>query len=88
MRRRLLRTMLTTDQEGCAVQLDYYLLTEYAAGLEEYGAEIVLRRNRRSERCAVGRITPTVSRMARIIGILAEGEVTPCCLREILEDIL
>lgn len=34
MNKTLVRTALTTDQTGRSVQLDYYLLSEYTAGLE------------------------------------------------------
>ena len=88
MTRTLLRTALTTDQSGRAVQLDYYLLSEYTAGLEQYGTEVVLSRGGEHERCAVGCITPLAGRMTNIIAALAEGSVTPTTLREILEDIL
>lgn len=88
MNKKLVRTALTTDQMGEAVQLDYYLLTEYMAGLEQYGTEVVLRRGQEDERCAVPCITPLASSMARIIGLLAEATVTPTGLRDVLEDIL
>lgn len=88
MNKTLVRTALTTDQTGRSVQLDYYLLSEYTEGLEQYGTEVVLRRGREDERCAVGCITPLASSMTRIIGLLAEATVTPTGLRDVLEDIL
>ena len=88
MRRTLLRTALTTDASGQAVQLDYYLITQYAAGLEAYGAEIVMRRGRQKERCTVCHITPLAAAITNIISALAEGAVTPTSMREVLQDIL
>ena len=88
MRRTLLRTALTTDAAGRAVQLDYYLLTQYAAGLTQYGAEIVMHRGRDAERCAVGCITSLAAAITNIIAALAEGAVTPTSMREVLQDIL
>ena len=88
MRRTLMRTALTTDAAGQAIQLDYYLITQYAAGLEEYGAEIVLHRGRQEEQCAVCHITPLAAAITNIIAALAEGAVTPTTLREVLQDIL
>ena len=88
MTRTLLRTALTTDAAGQAVQLDYYLITQYAAGLKQYGAEIVLRRGRQKERCRVGYITSLSSVITGIIAALAEGAVTPTSLREVLQEIL
>ena len=88
MKRTLLRTALTTDQEGKTIKLDYYLLSEYAAGLEQYGAEIRMLRERKSERCAIKRITPLAGSMRRIIQALAEGSITPTTMRDVLEDIL
>ena len=83
-----MRTTLTTDAAGQAIQLDYYLLTQYAAGLTQYGAEIVLRRGRQRERCAVGCITSLAAVITNIIAALAEGAVTPTSMREVLQDIL
>ncbi len=88
MTRTLLRTAVTTDQEGRPMKLDYYLLAERSAGLAQYGAEIVLERGCERERCSVGQITPQAQCMTNIIGALAEGTVTPATMREILEDIL
>ena len=88
MTRTLLRTQLTRDQNGRPVKLEYYLLAEYLCGMEQYGTEIVMERGRQNERCAVGCITPLAASMTRIIGILAEGTVTPGSLREILMEIL
>lgn len=88
MTRTLLQTAVTTDQAGQPMKLDYYMLCEMRAGLEQYGAEIVLERGREQERCSVGQITPQPRRMANIIRALAAGTVTPATLREILEDIL
>lgn len=83
-----MRTALTTDAAGQAVQLDYYLITQYAAGFPQYGAEIVLRRGREDERCSVCHITPLAAAITNIIAALAEGTVTPTSLRDVLEDIL
>ena len=88
MGRKLLRTALTTDAAGRAVQLDYYLITQHVAGLEQYGAEVVLRRGPEKERCAVGCITSLTAVILNIIAALAEGSVTPTSLREVLQDIL
>ena len=88
MTRTLLRTALTMDQVGRSAKLDYYLLAEDAAGLEQYGVEVVMQRGKLDERCTVAYITPLASCMIRIIGILAEATVTPTTVREILEDIL
>ncbi len=88
MQRTLMRTALTTDAAGQAVQLDYYLLTQYAAGLTQYGAEIVMHRGHQQERCAVGCITCLAASITGIIAALAEGTVTPTSMRDILQDIL
>ena len=88
MTRMLLRTAMTTDQAGQMVKLDYYMLSEYTSGFEQYGAEIRMQRARQRERCMVKRITLLPERMQNIIGVLAEAHVTPATMREVLEEIL
>ena len=84
----LLRTKLTRDQVGRSVKLEYYLLEEEQFTWEQYGIEVVMRRGRTEEHCAVGGITPLGKYALELAERLASGLVTPSTLREILEDLL
>lgn len=84
----LIQSNRILDETNQVMQLDYYLLSEYDGGLEQYGAGVVLRRGTQSEQCSVSRITPLADRVMRFIETLAENNVTATSFWDVLSDLL
>ena len=73
---------------GEEATLLYRLTAERTDGRTRYGAEIVMRRGGRTERAAVRDITASCERIRDFLALLSRNTVTPCTLREIVEDAL
>lgn len=75
-------------ENGEDAALLYRLVAEETEGLTRYGAEIVMRRGGKTERAAVRDVTASYPRILRLLGLLSANTVTPCTLRDVVEDAL
>lgn len=73
-------------ENGEVALLLYYILEETLEGCMSYGAEIVMHRGGHRETAAVRHITTSYGRMREILSLLSRNTVTPCTLREIVEE--
>lgn len=73
-------------ENGEPAALQYRILEEAAGGITRYGAEIVMRRGGKEERAAVRDLSLSYDSVRDFLRLLANGSVTPCTLREIVED--
>ena len=73
-------------ENGEDAALLYRILVETKDGIARYGAEIVMRRGGRTERAAVRDVTASCGRIRDFLALLSRNTVTPCTLREVVED--
>lgn len=73
-------------ENGEEAALRYRLVEEKRGGITRYGAEIVMRRGEERECAAVRDITVSYRRIRAFLALLSRNAVTPCTLREIVED--
>lgn len=71
---------------GAPAQILYYILSERQEGCVSYGAEIIFHREGRRESAVVRHITTSRGRMEALARRLCRSTVTPCTLREIIDD--
>lgn len=69
-------------ENGKAAEVYYYLLRE-PSGL---GAEIVMERAGERESAVVRCVTTSETRMRKLAALLYRNSVTPCALRDVIED--
>ena len=81
-----LRCVRCENGEGAA--LLYRLVAEETEGFTRYGAEIVMRRGETTERAAVRDVTASYQSIRALLALLSENAVTPCTLRDVVEDTL
>ncbi|MBQ6432188.1 MAG: hypothetical protein IJJ99_09995 [Oscillospiraceae bacterium] len=81
-----LRSVRCENGEDAA--LLYRLIAEEADGAVRYGAEIVMRRAGRTERATVRDVTASYGGIRALLALLSEHTVTPCTLRDVVEDTL
>lgn len=64
-------------------QIQYYLTSETAPdGTELYGILVEYG----DESCSVPGITPSRSKIQRLLTLLTQGSVTPCTARDVIDD--
>ena len=73
-------------ENGETAELEYYILREPLGAYTGYGAEVVMQRPRDRESAAMRRVTTSRARMDALLRLLCENGVTPCTLRDVLED--
>lgn len=81
-----LRSVRLENGEDAA--LLYRIIAEESGGAARYGAEIVMRRGGCTERATIRDITVSYGRIRELIALLCENTVTPCTLRDVVEDTL
>lgn len=65
----------------------YHLLIRvYSSGVESYGLGVTILQT--GESADFWDITPLSARIEALAALLMQGQVTPCILRDILEDLL
>ena len=75
-------------ENGEDAALLYRILEEREDGITRYGAEIFLRRGGKTERAAVRDVTSSCRAIRGLLTLLSENTVTPCTLRDVVEDVL
>lgn len=83
-----IRSETIQSETGESSELSYYLLTTPCEGFDSYGIEVKLVCGSRTEAASVCAITPIGSRVLQLIGLLADGTVTPTALTDVLQDLL
>lgn len=79
-----LRSIRCENGEDAA--LLYRIIAEEADGTTRYGAQIVMRRGGETERVTVRDVTASCRRIRELLTLLSENTVTPCTLRDVVED--
>lgn len=79
-----LRSVRCENGEDAA--LLYRIISEEGDGTARYGAEIVMRRGRQTERAAVRDVTASYQSIRALVALLSDNTVTPCTLRDVVED--
>lgn len=88
LERRLNDTRLVRLAGGRYAELRYWILCDRTDGRNRYGLEITLRCGGMSERSAVYDVTGSAARIRSLAERLACNTVTPCTLRDVVDDAL
>ncbi len=92
-RKMLMYSRTFRDRQGVRQELQYYLLTDEVMfglnTLEIYGARICMTdpKGRREEK-TIRAITPFGPRITSMLGVMADGLVTPTTMAEVVTDLL